>query len=304
VIATPLVSSAAMIVDMHAHYEPRMLDLPHALAKMDGAGVQKVVLIPALNEPIPETPELLLATVRRLMRHRATRALAEQIHRATLDDNGDLKLRGRTIPIYPLPDNEKIAEVLRAHGDRFLGWIFLNPRADPDVMGTLERYASIDGFVGVKLHPHWHDYRTDVLDPILRWCEARRMPVLIHLGFGARGDFHAMASRYPKLPIVSAHAGFPFFGDLWKRRRDCPNLYVDLSSPYVDEALVRDAVKAMGPERCLYGTDAPYGFPDAAHTYDYGEIRGWVERLPVDARAKDGIFGGRFLELLDARRAA
>ncbi|MCB9630816.1 MAG: amidohydrolase [Sandaracinus sp.] len=293
-----------MIVDMHAHYEPRMLDLPHALAKMDAAGVDKVVLIPALNEPIPETPEALLATVRRLMRHRATRPLAEKIHRATLTEHGDLKLRGQTIPIYPLPDNERIAEVLRAFPDRVLGWIFLNPRADPDVMGTLERYAAIEGFVGVKLHPHWHDYRTDVLDPILRFCEARRMPVLIHLGFGARGDFHAMASRYPNLPIVSAHAGFPFFADLWKRRRDCPNLYVDLSSPYVNEALVRDSVKAMGPERCLYGTDAPYGFPDAGHTYDYFEIRGWVERLPVDAKAKDGIFGARFVELLDARRPA
>jgi hypothetical protein len=37
-------------------------------------------------------------------------------------------------------------------------------------------------------------------------------------------------------------------------------LHVDLSSPYLDEPLARAAVAAMGPERCLYGTDSPYGF--------------------------------------------
>ncbi|MBX3247678.1 MAG: amidohydrolase [Myxococcales bacterium] len=291
-----------MIIDMHAHFEPRMLPAAAALTKMDAAGVDKVVLIPAMNEPIPETPEALLAFIRQLLRHRATRPLAERIHRATMTPHGDVKIRGRTIPIYPLPNNDRVAEVMAAHPGRFLGWIFLNPRADPDVLGTFERFAAMPGFVGVKLHPHWHDYHTALLDPILRACEARRMPALIHLGFGRRGDFRAMATRYPKLPIIAAHAGFPFFGDLWHYRRAHPNLYVDLSSPYLDEALARAAVAAMGPERCLYGTDAPYGFPDAHHTYDYGEIRGWIERLPVGTREREGIFGARFEELLDARR--
>ena len=36
---------------------------------------------------------------------------------------------------------------------------------------------------------------------------------------------------------MSAHAGFPFYGDLWAIARFCPNLYVDRSSPYIDERL-------------------------------------------------------------------
>ena len=73
---------------------------------------------------------------------------------------------------------------------------------------------------------------------------------------------------------------------------------MDLSSPYIDEALARAAVAAMGPERCLYGTDAPYGFHDAGGSYDYGEIKRWVERLPVASAKREAVFSENFLALL------
>ena len=57
-----------MIIDSHAHFEPRMLGLDDAVAKMDAAGVDKVALIPAMNDTLPHTPEMLLTVVRKLMR--------------------------------------------------------------------------------------------------------------------------------------------------------------------------------------------------------------------------------------------
>jgi len=129
-------------------------------------------------------------------------------------------------------------------------------------------------------------------------CEDLGLPVLVHLGFGKRGDFRTMAARHPALTIIAAHAGIPFYDDLWRYKNAYRNLYVDLSSPYLDEPLVRDTVAAMGPERCLYGTDAPYGFSDD-DGYDYGEIKRWIERLPVPARKKDGIFGNTFRAMIE-----
>jgi predicted TIM-barrel fold metal-dependent hydrolase len=61
---------------------------------------------------------------------------------------------------------------------------------------------------------------------------------------------------------------------------------------------VRAAVKALGPERCLFGTDAPYGFHEPDGSYDYGEILGWVERLPISAAAREKVLFGNALELL------
>src|SRR6185436_18478212 len=97
---------------------------------------------------------------------------------------------------------------------------------------------------------HWHDYRTEILDPVLARCEELRLPVLIHLGLGARGDYRAIASKFPALTVICAHAGMPFFGELWRFARTHPGLWIDLSSPYLDEPLARAAVAAMGPERC------------------------------------------------------
>lgn len=286
------------VVDCHAHLEPRMLDVPLALAKMDAAGIDRVALIPAMNDPLPHTPERLLSVLRRLMRFRGTRPVAEAVHRSLLTAEGDLRLDGKIFGIYDRPDNESVARICEAHPTRFMGWIFLNPRNNPAVLDELELWRSVPGMIGVKLHPHWHDYRTELLAPLLRRAAELKLPVLIHLGFRKRGDFRALCDAFPTLTVISAHAGFPFYDDLWAYRGAYPNLHVDLSSPYIDERLARAAVAAMGPERCLFGTDAPYGFHESDGSYDYRQIRGWVERMPVSSAERDRMLGERFLELV------
>jgi predicted TIM-barrel fold metal-dependent hydrolase len=289
-----------VIIDSHAHFEPRMLDTARVLAKMDAAGVDRVALIPAMNDPLPATPERLLTAIRFLMRRSATRPLAEAIHRATLTRKGDLRLGRQVYGIYARPDNGAVARVVAEHASRFYGWIFLNPVASPNLLEELEEWRAVPGMIGVKLHPHWHDYETEQLEPLLARVEELGLPVLIHLGFRGRGDFRAICARHPKLVVISAHAGFPFYRDLWRYKDECPNLHVDLSSPYIDESLARQAVAAMGPERCFYGTDAPYGFHDADGSYDYRRIAGWIDRMPVSARDKDRIFGENFAALVSS----
>lgn len=287
-----------MIVDCHAHYDPRMLDLGTMMAKMDAAGVDKVALIPVMNDPLPDTPDQLLAIIRWLMKSKAGRLAAEGTHRALFTAEGDLRLKGQVFQIYARPDNAAVAQVMAARPDRIYGWIFLNPRNNPGVLDELERWRSVSGMIGVKVHPHWHDYHTRILGPVLSRAEELGLPLLIHLGFRRRGDYCTIAQQHPRLKIICAHAGFPYYGQLWRHIRSYPNVYVDLSSPYLNETLVRDAVKSVGPHRCLYGTDSPYGFHDQDGTYDYGHIKGWIERLPVSAAEMDGILGGTFLDLV------
>lgn len=285
------------VVDVHAHYEPRMLDVPTMLGQMDARGLDRIALIPAMNDPLPEMPAGLLAVARAFMRspcHPIARAVAD----STITSTGDLRLRGKLYEIYPRPDNAAVAAVLRAHPDRFLGWIFLNPRAGVG-LAALDEWRAVPGYVGVKLHPHWHGWPIVDAIPIGRRCEELGLPILIHLGFGARGDWRILADACPRLRLVFAHAGFPHYDRIWRSIRDDPRLAFDVSSPYLDERLVRDAVAAVGPARVLYGTDAPYGFHGPDGGYDYGAIRGWVERLAVPARDVDRILGGNTLAFLD-----
>ncbi len=292
-----------MIIDSHAHFEPRMLDLDAMIGKLDAAGVAKVALIPAMNDPLPDTPKRLLAAMRALMQSRWTRPVAEAAHRLTLTRDGNLRLGRQVVAIYARPDNAAVAAALARYPERLLGWVFLNPSL-PGALDELERWRAVRGMIGIKLHPHWHDYHADVLDPVLARAQELKLPALIHLGFGRRGDYRAIATKFPRLVVIAAHAGFPFYADLWAHARDCPNLHVDLSSPYIDERLARAAVAALGPERCLYGTDSPYGFHEGDGSYDYREIRRWVERMPVSEVGRDRIFADNFRGLLDAAGVA
>jgi predicted TIM-barrel fold metal-dependent hydrolase len=286
-----------MIIDVHAHYEPRMLDAPTLIAKMDESGIDRIALIPTMNDPLPHTPDRLLAVVRGLCRCAAGRVLAEGIHRAVFSSERGLRLSGQQYEIYDQPDNASVADLVARHPQRFLGWIFLNPRASGDPRDELERWRHRTGMIGVKLHPHWHDYDVTALEPLLTRIEELRLPVLIHLGFRSRGNYRWLSERFPRVPFIFAHAGTPFYGALWRYARTRPNLYVDLSSPYVDRHIVRAAVAALGPQRTIYGTDSPYGFV-RDDSYDYLHVKRWIDQLTVPEDAREDILGGTFARIL------
>lgn len=103
----------AIIIDSHAHFEPRMLGEDDWLRKLDVAGVDKVALIPSMNDPLPPVPELLLGGVRLLMQSGFTRPIAELLHRATLTDAGNLRLLTGEYKIYAQPDNESAFALVR-----------------------------------------------------------------------------------------------------------------------------------------------------------------------------------------------
>jgi predicted TIM-barrel fold metal-dependent hydrolase len=287
------------VIDVHAHLEERMLDLPSMIAQLDARGVDQVALIPSMLDPLPATPELLLSALRKLMLSR-WHPIARKINDLTLTRDGDLRLGRRIYQIYSKPDNETVARAIAAHPDRFLGWIFLNPRAGVG-LDELERWRGTPGFLGVKLHPHWHGWDTGAALPIARRCEELGLSILVHLGFGERGRWKVLADACPRLRIIFAHAGIPHWPRMWDEVRGDKRLWVDVSSPYLDEALVRTAVAAVGPDRVMYGTDAPYGFHTPSGAYDYGAIKGWVERLPVGTADVERMLGGNALSLIDRR---
>lgn len=290
------------IIDCHAHLEERMLNIPAILAKMERAAIDRVVLIPTMNDPLPETPTAVLAVVRSLLMSRL-HPCAHWVNDQFMTEDGQLKLKGTIYRIYPRPDNATVAEALQGHPDRFLGWIFLNPRAPGDPLEELEQWRQVPGFVGIKLHPHWHGWRIEEAFAIAARCEELRLPILIHLGFGDRGRWQLLTDRYPKLRLIFAHAGIPHFVRMWSDIRKNRNLAVDLSGPFLSERLVRRAIEELGPEHALFGTDAPYGFHEADRSYDYGRIKQWIERLPVRAAGIDRILGDNVAELLAEQRA-
>jgi predicted TIM-barrel fold metal-dependent hydrolase len=201
---------------------------------------------------------------------------------------------GTTYPIYALPKNEEVAPVLLSHPDRFYGWIFVNPVAT-DPIAELDKWAGQPGWIGVKSHPFWHRYPIAALDDSAAYCEDRNLPLLVHLGGDReRGDFRFLPERHPRLKVIYAHAGVPFYREVWDYANGRDNVFVDLSNPvYVNGRVRSEAIKALGAEKCLHATDGPY------LGADQGTMLAKIDRLPLSAAEKGRILGDNFMDILD-----
>ena len=68
-------------------------------------------------------------------------------------------------------------------------------------------------------------------------------------------DLAALAKRHPDVPIICGHTG----GD-WERGiraiRDCGNVSIGIAGSDPTNGFVEMAVRELGPERVIYGSDA------------------------------------------------
>lgn len=291
-----------MIIDCHAHFEPRLLDSEELLKVMDEAGVLKTVLIPRLTDP-PESQkgDFTMAVQRFMFYHSFLRPLGIGITKTMYKEKGEWnlwfgKLSGnqKKYSLILEPDNQSVADMIQKFPDRFMGWIFINP-SNPDAMDQLEKWKDVPGMVGVKIHPFWHRFPIDIVGDIAQRTQELNLPMTVHLGFDESGNYSWLLKNFPKLKIILGHLGIPFYKALWPDVAKSPNVFMDISSTYhVDENLVRKAVKAVGPHKCLFGSDSPYAHSDAVL-----RIKKWVQNLPISADEKDCIFAKNFMNLIE-----
>lgn len=284
-----------MIVDAHYHLEPAHEPVERLLREMDRLGIRQTALIASLSEPFQLSPLGLKRWVSMCKGLVGARPEVGDVrYRMAVRRSGRVAFAGRGIPIYPRPDNDVVERAMARHPGRLLGWVCVNPAAGLGA-DEVERRLSRPGWIGVKAHPYWHQYPVQELEPIAEVCQARRRPMLIHLGPpGERGDFRRLPERFPRLPVVYAHALIPWYRRAWQDARRLENVFVDLSSPYLDRALRRAALQEMGPARCIYGTDGPYGYPAADGMYDRGVILGQIEQFGLSSPDLDRVLGGNF----------
>ncbi len=287
-----------MVIDCHMHYDPTFYPLDRMLAGMDANGIDKTALIGVMVEPFPLYQKMRQASGA-VMRHSLmhANAVGRIMYGSTLKRSGHFFLMGSRYRIYDRIDNSAVAAAVAAHPDRFMGWIFVNP-AVSDPMEEIERWTAAPGMIGVKAHPFWHRYPVSKLEGAAAWCRDAGYPMLIHLGTGANGDYRLLPDRFPGLKVIYAHAGIPYYRRLWPYVKEHPGVHVDLSSPYLDAALVRQAVNALGVDKCLYGTDGPYGHQLPGEEYDYGWIKSWLTALPLKSGERERLLGGNILSLI------
>jgi predicted TIM-barrel fold metal-dependent hydrolase len=287
-----------MIIDCHYHLEERVFTVDRLISEMKQAGVDRVALMGSIIGPFAEPPRILIRALHLLLENAFLRGLGK-VFVANFTDRGEVKILGKPYPLAADPDNERVFNVVRKHPDRFMGWVFVNPRGRKDPVEELKKYKDEKGFIGVKAHPFWHHFTPVELAPVAEELVKTGKPLLIHAGFGEEGNFEALLKKVPDLKLVLAHAGFPYYSDIWKRIKPMKNVYMDLSqTTYTSEKATRQALEMFGPDRLFFGTDGPFGFHDADHQYDYGFIKRRIERMFHDSKVRERLLGGSFADMV------
>ncbi len=178
---------------------------------------------------------------------------------------------GQTSPTYfpSVTDldyaNEQLRQLTRAHPTRIRGYIAVNPNDTDHALAEIARGVAA-AMIGVKLAA---SRRADdpLLDPVCAAARRHGLPVLHHVWQHRRREWPGqeasdgvelcrLAARHTGVNFILAHIGG---GGDWlhslRAARGQPNVYLDLSGSGVDGGMLEAALRAVGPERLLWGAD-------------------------------------------------
>lgn len=158
--------------------------------------------------------------------------------------------------------NDECMAAIRPHHPRVLGFVYLNPDHPEFCLQELDRCVKDGPLVGVKL---WVARRcnTPQLDAIVERATRLQAPIYQHTWMKVGGnppgestpyDIVELARRHPDAKLICGHSG----GD-WERGiriiRSTPSLTLELAGFDPAAGVAEMAVRELGPERLIYGSD-------------------------------------------------
>jgi len=160
--------------------------------------------------------------------------------------------------------NAEAARVV-AETDGLLQWVVVDPRR-PETYSQAEEMLQGPRCAGIKIHPEEHLYAIAEHGRALFEFAARHRAVV--LGHSSErnslcADYVRWANEFPDVRLILAHLGCGWDNDLTHQVRGIQaskhgNVYADTSSARsIMSGLIEYAVREVGAERVLFGTDTP-----------------------------------------------
>ena len=240
---------------------------------------------------------------------------------AELDKNGV----ARAALMASLPgDADSVAVAVLRHPSRFVGFFMVDPCRDDAV--TYAARALDEGLRTMCLFPAMHRYSLydDKVAKIFDLAASRNAEgaaMFVHCGvlsvgvrkklglssafdiaFGNPTHLHALALKYPTVPLIVPHFGAGMLREALMLADLCPNVYLDTSSSnswikYTPgltlEAVFSSALAVAGPDRLLFGTDSSF-FPRGWNREVYEKQKASLNAIGATEDVQQKIFGGNF----------
>jgi predicted TIM-barrel fold metal-dependent hydrolase len=193
---------------------------------------------------------------------------------------------------------EGILKMLNGNEGRFYSMLYLNPYLNLNFLtDTIKKYILNGPVNGVKL---LNEMRASdpLLEPLAAFLEKFGVPVLHHSWYNnfqgysesTPRDIANLAKKFPNLRILMAHmrgARFRGIQDIKEHK----NVWVDTSGSECEDGYLAYALKELGPERVVHGSD----YPGRDFACAMGRVESW-EMAPFEREMVFALNGIFFLE--------
>lgn len=148
--------------------------------------------------------------------------------------------------------NDLVAEAVRAHPDRFVGYATPSANYPEVVVAELERCEAL-GMTGIKLHQWCQGIAEDSERwcPVYEWADARGKVIMAH-SWGTPEYLGRVAGQHRRVAFLIGHLGMDF-ADVVRRHDNVYTTTTFVPGP----GAIAAAVKAFGAEKILFGSDMP-----------------------------------------------
>lgn len=165
----------------------------------------------------------------------------------------------------PERGNAVSVKVVRELPDRMRAYCCFNPQYPALAERDLASYDDHrDVYVGLKLHPPWHNtgLTDDRYKPAWEFADANRLLVLTHTwgndpGCGSKAMCE-VAEKYSGTTIIAGHSLHDRPDQAIELVKGFPNVYLDTCAMLDDRGVVDRIVNEIGSERIVFGTDFPW----------------------------------------------
>ena len=158
--------------------------------------------------------------------------------------------------------NEHLLRELRSYSDRLVGFAWVNPRS-LGILRNLKDLGLLVEFGGFKLRSESDIFRIDdvrLLKPVFEAARGLQKPIFIHSSgersFSDPKAIGRIAAAFPDVTVIMGHMGGGTYGAI-RVGRKYPNMMLETSGAE-DPRIISEAVKTLGPERVVFGSDLPY----------------------------------------------
>lgn len=175
---------------------------------------------------------------------------------------------GLTFLKNPTPEelrrqNDDVVQAISHWADRAYGFAYVSGEHVDDSLREIDRLIAKGPLVGIKLWVAKRCHEQDV-DAIIKRAAELKAVIFQHTWMKTDGtqypgestpmDLVAVAKRHPDVPLICGHTGGTW--ELGIRAvRPYGNIYVDLAGSDPTNGFVEMAVRELGAERVIYGSD-------------------------------------------------